>query len=116
MIGAIFFDQHAYRFTRIDRVYRVQLHRARDLVVIVVNDSHGLWVAFYKGTGRHHLGDIKPSPYSRHKRRKAVFVMPAMGASTTGASISKLPIWSGGSSMACFDGTGWASSGSAGAR
>src|SRR5699024_1374619 len=35
--------------------------------------------------------------------------MPAMGASTTGTSISKLPICSGGSCMAFFDGTGWSS-------
>ena len=37
-----------------------------------------------------------PAPYSRHSRRKAVFVMPAIGASTTGASRAIGPIDSAG--------------------
>ena len=34
----------------------------------------------------------RPAPYSRHSRRNAVFVMPAIGASTTGASSSIGPM------------------------
>src|SRR6187431_3134359 len=33
-----------------------------------------------------------PAPYSRHRRRNAVFVIPAIGASTTGASSSIGPM------------------------
>jgi len=33
-----------------------------------------------------------PAPYSRHRRRNAVFVMPAIGASTTGTVNSIGPI------------------------
>ena len=34
----------------------------------------------------------RPAPYSRHRRRNAVLVMPAIGASTTGASSSMGPM------------------------
>ncbi len=36
-----------------------------------------------------------PAPYSRHRRRNAVFVMPAIGASTTGTVNSIGPICRG---------------------
>ena len=39
-------------------------------------------------------------PYSRHSRRKARLVMPAIGASTTGDSTTWRPMCSGGSTGA----------------
>ncbi len=38
-----------------------------------------------------------PPPYSRHSRRNAVFVIPAIGASTTGTSSAMGPMFSVGS-------------------
>ncbi len=38
----------------------------------------------------------RPAPYSRQRRRNAVFVMPAIGASTTGASSAMGPMRNGG--------------------
>src|SRR5690625_5330446 len=48
----------------------------------------------------------KPPPYWRHRRRKALFVIPAIGASTTGTSMERLPIVCGDICIDVADGFG----------
>ncbi len=45
-----------------------------------------------------------PAPCSAHSRRYAAFVMPAIGASTTGVSIVRLPSFS--MRLGCWGGEG----------
>ena len=47
----------------------------------------------------------RPAPYSRHSLRNAVFVIPAIGASTTGTLSSSEPIFSGAAAVDSVDTT-----------
>ena len=91
MIRTIFFYDQPNSLTHVNRVYPVDLDGANLLVRVVSIMRIDSGFAFHEGARVTISVTYNPPPYSRHRRRNALFVTPAIGASTTGVSTVSLP-------------------------
>lgn len=96
VVGVVLRHDDAHGFRDRLRIDAVELDGPRRLGLVMTDQPHRGLVALDQRARRDHLAHVQPAPYSRHSRRKAVLVMPAMGASTTGTSRSIGPMRRGG--------------------